>query len=88
MLEGVATTAQQTIGQIRQLMQEYKHRLRAEWPRLYSQDLLNNLFRHHYTKIEFVMYDLDVSRPTASGYLNQLSPATLACTRSAAATIM
>jgi len=74
-LGGVEETAQQTIeliGQIRQLMQEYKHRLRAEWPKLYSQDLLNNLFRHPYTKIEFVMHDLDVSRPTASSYLSQL----------------
>jgi len=75
MLNGVAETAQQTIeliGQIRQLMQEIKHRLRAEWPKLYSQDLLNNLFRHPYTKIEFVMHDLGVSRPTASSYLSQL----------------
>jgi Fic family protein len=75
MLNGIETTAQQTIeliDQIRQLMQEVKHRLRSEWPKLYSQDLLNNLFRHPYTKIEFVMQDLGVSRPTASNYLSQL----------------
>lgn len=75
LLKGIATTAQQTvelIDQIRQLMQEFKHRLRDDLPKLYSQDLLNNLFRHPYTKIEFVMQDLDVSRPTASSYLSQL----------------
>lgn len=75
MLNGIEETARQTIeliGQIRQLMQEVKQRLRKEWPKLYSQDLLNNLFRHPYTKIEFVMQDLGVSRPTASSYLSQL----------------
>jgi len=33
---------------------------------------LNNLFRHPYTKIEFVENDLGVSRLTASKYLGQL----------------
>ena len=27
-------------------MMDYKHRIRAELPKIYSQDLLNNLFRH------------------------------------------
>jgi hypothetical protein len=43
-------------------MQEYKHRIRTELPKLYSQDLLNNLFRHPYTKIEYLQHDLSVSR--------------------------
>jgi len=34
---------------IRELMQATKQRLRNEQPKLYSQDLLNNLFRHPYT---------------------------------------
>lgn len=75
LLEGVAQTARQTIEliqQIRKLMQEYKQYLRREHPRIYSQDLLNNLFRHPYTKIEFVMQDLQVNRATASKYLRQL----------------
>jgi hypothetical protein len=41
-------------------------------PKVYSQDLLNNLFRHPYTKIEFVMKDLQVSRLTARRYLELL----------------
>ena len=40
--------------------------------KIYSQDLLNNLFHHPYTKIEFVEKDLGVSRVTASKYLEQL----------------
>ena len=41
--------------------------------KFYSQDLLNNLFKHPYTKIEFIENDLGVSRITASKYLNQLA---------------
>jgi len=75
MLEGVSQTAQQTIaliGQIRELMQHTKHRMRDECPKIYRQELLNNLFNHPYTKIEFVMEDLAVSRITATKYLDEL----------------
>jgi Fic family protein len=54
-------------------MQKQKHKLRRDLPKIYSQDLLNNLFRHPYTKIEFVMADLAVSRPTATRYLDELT---------------
>ena len=37
-----------------------------------SQDLINNLFTRPYTKIEFIEHDLNVSRLTASKYLNAL----------------
>ena len=75
MLEGVTETARDTINLIKEfkeLMQRHKVRLRAEAPRIYSQDLLNNMFRHPYTKIEFVMTDLQVSRPTSTSYLSTL----------------
>lgn len=75
MLEAVASTAQTTlelVTGIRQLMQDYKQKMRTELPRLYSQDLLNNLFRHPYTRIEFIQNDLGVTRQTASKYLDQL----------------
>ncbi len=75
MLEGVSQTARQTIdliGQIRDLMQHTKHRMRDECPKIYRQELLNNLFNHPYTKIEFVMEDLAVSRITATKYLDEL----------------
>lgn len=75
MLDGIEQTARQTISMIeaiRDLMQQYKHDIRGKLPRLYSQDLLNNLFRHPYTKIEFIMHDLRVSRLTATRYLDVL----------------
>ena len=53
-------------------MLRYKHRLRNNY-KFYSQDLLNNLFKHPYTKIEFVVQDLGISRITAANYLNTLS---------------
>ena len=54
------------------LIFEYKNILRNNY-KFYSQDLLNNLFKHPYTKIEFVEQDLGVSRITAAKYLNQLA---------------
>jgi Fic family protein len=75
MLEGVEQTSRQTIVLVQgisQLMQSSKQKIRAELTKIYSQDLLNNLFRHPYTKIDFVMNELEVSRVTATRYLNEL----------------
>ena len=75
MIKGVEQTAKETITlivQIKELMLDYKHRLRDNY-KFYSQDLLNNLFKHPYTKIEFVVNDLGVSRLTAANYLNKLA---------------
>lgn len=75
MLEGVEQTAKQTvvlIEGIKATMLAFKQKMRNELPRIYSQDLLNNLFRHPYTKIDFVMAELDVSRITATRYLDEL----------------
>jgi Fic family protein len=68
LLNGVEETAKETIKlikEIRQLMLKYKNQIRKELPKVYSQDLLNNLFRHPYTKIDFLMKDINVSRLTA-----------------------
>lgn len=75
LLEGIEQTAHQTtalVSGIQALMLSTKHRLRGELPKIYSQDLINNLFRHPYTKIEFLMEELGVTRKTASKYLEQL----------------
>jgi Fic family protein len=74
-LEGIAQTAQQTIGlieQIKQQMNNVKHGIRTKLPNIYRQELLNNIFSHPYTKIDFIMQDLGVSRITATKYLEQL----------------
>ncbi|MBK9240522.1 MAG: Fic family protein [Acidobacteria bacterium] len=75
MLTAVEQTARQgitVIDAIKGALLDVKHRVRRQYPRFYSQDLINNLFTHPYTKIEFVMNDLGVSRLTATRYLNAL----------------
>jgi len=76
-LEGVKQTSNNTIfiiEQIRKLMMDYKHRIRKGFL-FYSQDLLNNLFFHPYTKIEFLEESLKITRQTASKYLDKLTEA-------------
>jgi Fic family protein len=75
MLTAIETTAKEaivTIVAIRNLLLDYKHRIR-ELHRFYSQDLINNLFSHPYTKIEYIERDLQVSRLTAAKYLEALT---------------
>ena len=76
MLQGVERTSKTTIAlieAIRHLMNDYEQRIRQELPKIYSYELLTNLFRHPYTKIEAVQDDLGVSRLTASKYLSALT---------------
>jgi Fic family protein len=75
MLKAIEETSKETIWLIRfikDLMQDYKFRIRDNY-KFYSQDLLNNLFKHPYTKIEFLQQDLGISRITAANYLNTLA---------------
>ena len=75
MIRGVEHTAKETIQLIealKVLMAEMKNQLQNNY-KFYSQELLNNLFAHPYTKIEFLVRDLGVSRLTAANYLNQLA---------------
>ena len=75
LITGIEETAKETtqlILKMKGLMQELKNLLRNNY-KFYSQDLLNNLFKHPYTKIEFVVNDLGVSRLTAANYLNKLA---------------
>jgi Fic family protein len=75
MLEAVERTARDalaTVQAIRALLQDTKHRIRSRH-RFYSQDLLNSLFRHPYTRIRLVEQELGVSRITATRYLDLLA---------------
>jgi Fic family protein len=78
MLTAVEETARDgitTVHAIKRVLLEVKHRVRSEFRKFYSQDLINNLFSHPYTKIQFVEHDLGVSRLTATRYLDQLAAA-------------
>lgn len=74
MLQAVETTARQTVKTVQAIkaaLFDYKHRIRSGY-KFYSQDLINNLFMHPYTKIEFVQRDLQIARLTATKYLEAL----------------
>lgn len=75
MLQAVATTAAETVDTIqaiKALLQRTKLRIRDHY-RFYSQDLINNLFNHPYTRVEFLQRELGVSRLTATRYLDALA---------------
>lgn len=75
-LKGIEETGDNTISLIKQisnLMNQYKKVLRPLFVKQYKHELLNNLFNHPYTKIEFVERDMMVSRQTASKYLDMIT---------------
>ncbi len=76
MLRGVELTATetiQTIHRLRNLMADYQERMKTQLPKVYSLDLLNTLFKHPYTKIDFVVRDVGVQRAAAARYLDVLA---------------
>ena len=75
MITAVEETSYETMGLVNTIkteMMSMKVTLRDNY-KFYSQELLNHLYKQPYTKIEFLMDDLRVSRVTASGYLNKLA---------------
>lgn len=74
-LKGVEETADDTIQLVKginTLMSQYKQILRPLFGKQYKHELLNNLFFHPYTKIEFVEKDMMVQRKTATKYLDMI----------------
>ena len=79
-LKGVEETAQETIRLVKgisALMTRYKDILRPLFGNRYKHELINNLFFHPYTKIEFLEKDMMVNRVTAAKYLDMIVDAGL-----------
>ena len=75
MLKGVEVTAEDTISLVKnigRLMAEYKNVIRPDFGSKYNHELLNGLFYHPYTKIDHVVANMQVSRQTASKYLERI----------------
>lgn len=75
MLKGVEQTAQSTIEQINKinlLFNETQKLVQEKLPRIYSKDLIEQLFIHPYCKIEFLVENLHLNRKTAGNYLKSL----------------
>jgi len=74
-LDGVEQTSLETIEliyEIDRLMVKTKNVIREKLPKIYSKDLLEILFMHPYTKIDFLVDELGLHRQTASRYLKEL----------------
>jgi len=71
-LESTAKQTISTIESIKNLMAGYKKVLKEKEPKIYSHELMNTIFSHPYTKTEFVVENLGISRLTATKYLKKL----------------
>lgn len=74
-LKGIEQTALSTIEQINkinQLFNETQKLVQEKLPRIYSKDLIEQLFVHPYCKIEFLVKNLNLERKAASRHLNNL----------------
>ena len=74
-LDGIEQTSLGTIElvqDIHTLMAKTQHQLQEQLPKIYSKDLVEVLFMHPYTKIDFLVKWLGVTRQTASKHLNAL----------------
>lgn len=75
MLKGIEQTAQSTIEQINKinhLFSETQKLVQDKLPRIYSKDLIEQLYIHPYCKIEFLVNNLGIERKAASRYLSSL----------------
>lgn len=76
MLKAVTITAEQTqvlIIEIKRLMSDFKQAIKQHNAKIYSHELINNLFSYPYTKTEFLVNAIGVHRNTANKYLNELT---------------
>jgi Fic family protein len=76
MLRAVESTAGQTFDQvtrIRAVMEEVRQQIQQAAPAIYSKDLVEVIFRHPYTKIQFLVDANIAKRQTASSYLQTLA---------------
>lgn len=71
-VEQTAGEAMAVIQAIKAALMAAKHGIREQHRKFYSQDLINHLFTHPYTKVEHLASALGVSRLTATKYLEAL----------------
>jgi Fic family protein len=75
MLKAIRAASLDTIGRIHEIRLELDRtveEVRASLPRIYSRELVETLFVHPYSKIEFMVNALGVERKAASRYLRAL----------------
>lgn len=74
-LKGIEETSKNTIQLIKLIQEEmeaYKQEFITKLPKIYSEELLDSLFFEVYTRINYIEERCNVTRQTASTYLNSL----------------
>jgi Fic family protein len=74
-LDAVEETSNETcylIENIQNLMDKTKRVIQEKLSKIYSKDLIETLFLHPYTKIDFLVDRLNITRKTSSKYLKEL----------------
>lgn len=74
-LKAVSVISQETtnlIQEIEKLFREYKKVIRENY-KFYSQDLINNIFSYPYTTVKILEKETQISRATATRYLDTLA---------------
>ncbi len=75
MLQAIESTATKAISQIHwinKIFDEIQYNVKNNAPKIYSKDLIEQLFVHPYTKIEYISNGLGLERKAASRYLKAL----------------
>jgi len=75
MLNAIEETARKAIAQIygiNSIFNEIQDKVKNEAPKIYSKDLIEQLFIYPYTKIEYISKGLGLERKAASRYLKNL----------------
>lgn len=75
MLDSIRVTSMDTIHTVREIREELDRtvdEVRTKLPRIYTKELVETLFVHPYTKIEFLVNALGVERKAASRYLQSV----------------
>ena len=75
MLDAIQATSVDTIARVREIRDELDRtidEIRTALPRIYTKELVETLFVHPYSKIEFLVNALGVERKAASRYLRSL----------------
>lgn len=75
-VEATALDTRELLKGINLLFAEYKEEIRGNH-KFYTHELLNNLFRHPYTQIEYVVSETGVGRQAAARHLDELVEAGL-----------
>jgi Fic family protein len=74
-LGAIEITANNTcvlVENIEKLMSDTQEIIKQKLPKIYSKDLVEVLFLHPYTKIEFLVDRLNITRKTSSKYLKEI----------------